>query len=191
MPLPLKCLVGLVMAVAPLAADPSLESPFSSGAGATGSSAPVAAAAGAVEFVGVLRTGAEEVVCLYDTTKQRGYWLAVGQTEGGVALKSYDAAKRQATVELQGQAQTLALKEPKFEGTVTPVAPPPPGLTVAAAAPSPADEAARLQAVAEEVKRRRALRQAAAQQAGGPPPVPPPGVPMPPRNGAGGPGPGR
>lgn len=100
----------------------------------------------------------------YETGTQRGRWLPLDQAVDGWTVQAYDPSRRSVTLAVQGQVQTLLLKEPKMDGSGAPPMP------VAATTPSEpqnhiimspgvADEAERLKSVAEEIKRRRLLRQ--------------------------------
>lgn len=160
-----RCFCWIVSGLAvPLWSQTSLstDSPFVP-AGSGEAPPPAAASANGLEFVGVIRGNDGVRFAVYDPSKQMGQWLMLEQNIGGLIARGYDEERRVLTVDIQGQVQSLALKEPKFDSTISMNnRPPGPQVMPALPVPSAADEAARLQAVAEEVKRRRALRQAAA-----------------------------
>lgn len=156
------------------------DSPFLPAGNARGEAATTSPTG--VEFCGIMQRDDGLYFGFYESTSGKARWLRQGHDQDGWVVRSYEAGSREITLEIQGQAQVLALKQPRLEGgSASPVmAALPPGVVAPVAAPSAADEAARLKSVADEIKRRRALRAAALNGQGGAsaqPPAPPPGPP--------------
>ncbi|MDX2185782.1 MAG: hypothetical protein SFV32_02520 [Opitutaceae bacterium] len=137
----------------------STDSPFLPIGGAVSPSESANTPSGPVEFCGTLQIGGKVVYGLYDTVAQKGRWLSLNEPEDGWAIRSFDAVRRQLSVEINGQSHVLSLREPRFEGATQQAQPVQPAPVAAPPAVNPADEAARLKAVAEEIRRRRTLRQ--------------------------------
>ncbi|MBK8475603.1 MAG: hypothetical protein IPL39_04645 [Opitutaceae bacterium] len=134
-----------------------------------GNVAPVAAPQnGRLELRGILALGGKPKFTIYDTSNNRAVWLAVGENDGGIRVAAFDAAAEAVTVELEGQAVRLTMKEAQIVNVavslpttnVNPVAGQPgqPGVNPA----PPANEQEiqeRRNRIVEELRRRRALRQ--------------------------------
>lgn len=124
------------------------------------------------ELRGVASFGGTLTFSVYDTTNNRGYWIPLNGTEGGVRVASYDPATEAVVVEGEGGTRRLFLKEAQIQ-TMMPPAPVPAQATTVQGTPLPVspggitteqEMAERRQRIIEELRRRRALRQQAQGQ---------------------------
>lgn len=120
-------LTVLVCALAfwPLALLGQARSPFLPPGGAAGD----AAAGGppqAYELAGASTTSEGTLICLYDTVHHHSRWFAVGKSEGGIEVESYDRRNDQAVVRFDGSAHVISLRKVKMlasqPATLTPTA---------------------------------------------------------------------
>lgn len=173
---------SLLVTGAGVAGPITTDSPFLPTGAARGEAATTSPTG--VEFCGIVQRSDGLYFGFYESSSGKGRWLRQGQEQEGWVVRSFEPGVREVTLEIQGQPQVLALKQPRLEGgaALPVVSSLPPGVVAPVAAPSAADEAARLKSVADEIKRRRALR-AAALNGQNPPPAQPPGQPpLPPPN---------
>jgi len=124
------------------------------------------------ELRGVASIGGTPTFSIYDTTNNRGYWIPLNGSEGGVRVASYDPATENVVLEGEGGSRRLVLKEAQIQ-TMAPPAPVPVGVAPQQGIPLPAaagavtteqEMAERRQRIIEELRRRRALRQQAQGQ---------------------------
>jgi hypothetical protein len=124
------------------------------------------------ELRGVASFGGVATFSIYDTGNNRGYWIPLNGSEGGVRVASYDASTEAVVLEGDGGSRRLFLKEAQIQ-TMMPPAPVPVAGTAVQGAPLPAapgavtteqEMAERRQRIIEELRRRRALRQQAQGQ---------------------------
>lgn len=118
------------------------------------------------ELRGVASFGGVPTFSIYDTTTNRGYWIGLEGSEGGLRVASYDAEREAVVLEGEGGARRLFLKEAQIQ---TIVAPPvgaaafpvqgSPLPVISGGLPSEQEMAERRQRIIEELHRRRALRQ--------------------------------
>jgi hypothetical protein len=96
----------------------SASSPFVSG--------PSAAAAGLsaeqFQLAGASTTDNTAAVCIYDTKNKRSRWIAVGATDAGIQVLSYDAANDLAVVKVNGMQKLLAQRKAAVVASAMPVA---------------------------------------------------------------------
>lgn len=117
------------------------------------------------ELRGVASFGGVPTFSIYDATTNRGFWIPLEASEGGLRVASYDAAREAIVLEGEGGSRRLFLKEAQIQSLVAaPVAQQvfPVGALLPAAAGAMASEqemAERRQRIIEELRRRRALRQ--------------------------------
>lgn len=123
-----------------------------------------------LEFRSVMEEKGSRFFSIYETAAHRSTWVELNEPVNGYAIKGYDAAHENVTVEYQNKTLTLPQKRaPAVAQAVVSTAPnlgggPQPNFP-GMGATSPADTQ-RLQQIQEEIRRRRALRQ-------------PPGLPTP------------
>lgn len=121
---------------------------------------------GRLELRGILALDGKPRFTIFDTSNNRAVWLAVGESDGGIRVGAYDAAAEAVTVELEGQAVRLTMKEAQIINVAVampstspnPMAGMPAGVNPA----PPANEQEiqeRRNRIVEELRRRRALRQ--------------------------------
>ncbi len=106
---------------------------------------------------------------IYETASKRSNWVELNDPLNGFSVKAYDAGKQTITVDYQGKAMTLAIKQAPAVAQVY-QAPPPqtgpipvmqnPGNPSVQAGPTmpTAIDQQRIQQIQEEIRRRRALR---------------------------------
>jgi hypothetical protein len=121
-------LLILLAALAPWTAFGQVRSPFLPPGGA----APGASAgpAEAYELAGASMTSEGTQICLYETAKHRSRWLAVGISEGGIQVVSYDSERDQAVVKFDGQPHVISLRKIKPNAALAAFTPPNPAATV-------------------------------------------------------------
>ncbi|HEY4245443.1 MAG TPA: hypothetical protein VGM64_01240 [Lacunisphaera sp.] len=141
-------------------------SPFgtlrSGGAGGNASTEPF-------EFRAILEENNNKFFSIYETATRRSNWVELNDPVNGFSIKSYDAGKQAITVDYQGKAMTLAIKQAPAVAQVY-QAPPPqtgpvpvmqtpgnPSLQAGPTMPTAIDQQ-RIQQIQEEIRRRRALR---------------------------------
>jgi hypothetical protein len=139
-----------------------------------GGAAPAEGSPGQFEFRGVVVEAGGYSFCIYDQGRHAADWVKLDEPGRPFVARRYDPAKDTLTIELSGQALTLALKRAQVQALTPPppVASPPPPLPVngapasgpaAGSVPPPpaanAAEAQRLQNIADEIRRRRGVRQ--------------------------------
>lgn len=124
------------------------------------------------ELRGVASFGGTPTFSIYDTSTNRGYWIPLNGSEGGVRVASYDPATENVVIEGDGGTRRLFLKEAQIQ-TMMPPAPAPVAAAAVQGTPLPAapgavtteqEMAERRQRIIEELRRRRALRQQAQGQ---------------------------
>jgi len=118
------------------------------------------------ELRGVASFGGVLTFSIYDSSSNRGYWIPLEGTEGGIRVASYDAQRETVVLEGEGGSRRLFLKEAQIQSLVAPPVNtgivPPQGSPLPIAAGAMASEqemAERRQRIIEELRRRRALRQ--------------------------------
>jgi hypothetical protein len=87
-------------------------SPFLPPAGATAAGAS-AGPAEPYELAGASMTSEGTQICLYETAKHRSRWLAVGKSQDGIQVVSYDSVRDQAVVKFDGQPHVISLRKIK------------------------------------------------------------------------------
>ncbi len=118
------------------------------------------------ELRGVASFGGVPTFSIYDTTTNRGHWIGLDASEGGLRVASYDPQREAVVLEGEGGSRRLFLKEAQIQTLMAP----PVGLAVFPAQgtplpvisggmPSEQEMAERRQRIIEELRRRRALRQ--------------------------------
>jgi hypothetical protein len=142
------------------------DSPFLPGAGAARGGGTTSD--GPLEFRGVVFEQGRYTFSIYDQASQQSYWVAIGDADAPIRVRSYDREQDIVTVEQQGRSVALKLQP----GHVAGQAAQPQGESPAAPAPLPT--AAQVQAAANGPGR-------TASPAG--PGAPQPGVPNAPRPG--------
>jgi hypothetical protein len=83
------------------------------GAGPQAATAPTEPAE--FELTGVMRLGADPLVCITRVKDQRSFWLKPGQSASGITLVSHDPATHQTVIRHAGRELQLALKERSFD----------------------------------------------------------------------------
>ena len=123
------------------------------------------ASAEPLEFRSVLEENGSKLFSVYETSTHRSNWVELNDPVNGFAIKGYDAAKDNITVEYQGKTMTLALKRAPAVAQVAPQIPPPgpngavaPGNFAGGPGGPTAVDQQRIQQIQEEIRRRRALR---------------------------------
>ena len=106
---------------------------------------------------------------IYETATRRSNWVELNDPLNGFSVKSYDAGKQTITVDYQGKAMTLAIKQAPavaqvYQAPALQVGPVPvmqnpgnPSVQPSPAMPTAIDQQ-RIQQIQEEIRRRRALR---------------------------------
>ena len=132
------------------------------------------------EFRSYLEENGSKFFSIYDTATHRSTWVEINDPVNGFAVKSYDAAKENITIDYQGKVMTLGIKRapPVAQVMQQPIQPMPgpngmmqpptnqPG-QVGPTGPTAVDQQ-RIQQIQEEIRRRRALRSQAAMPANTP-----------------------
>ncbi|MEO6994897.1 MAG: hypothetical protein ABI273_14915 [Lacunisphaera sp.] len=105
---------------------------------------------------------------IYETATRRSNWVELNDPVNGFSVKSYDAGKQAITVDYQGKAMTLAIKQAPaaaivYQAPAPQTGPMPilqsPGNSVQPVPTMPtAIDQQRIQQIQEEIRRRRALR---------------------------------
>ncbi len=141
-------------------------SPFgtlrSGGAGSNASTEPF-------EFRSILEENNSKFFSIYETATRRSNWVELNDPVNGFSVKFYDAGKQTITVDYQGKAMTLAIKQappvaqvyqaPTPQTGPVPVVQNPGNPWVQAGPTMPtAIDQQRIQQIQEEIRRRRALR---------------------------------
>ena len=141
-------------------------SPFgtlkSGGPGSNGANEPF-------EFRSVMEENNNKYFSIYETATRRSNWVELNDPLNGFSIKSYDAGKQTITVDYQGKAMTLAIKQAPavaqvYQAPSPQVGPVPvmqnPGNPSVQAGPvmQTAIDQQRIQQIQEEIRRRRALR---------------------------------
>jgi hypothetical protein len=159
----------------------------------SGAQSPGMPSTGQFEFRSVVVEDGRLYFSVYDSSRQRSDWVTIDETGGPFVARRYDESKDTLTIEVNGQTQTLGLKESRVHGTDNapsgPPAPlptnnaptggPTPGAPTEGKGPTPTNappgappvpvisnpqEAERLQNLANEIRRRRGLREMPAPQ---------------------------
>lgn len=106
---------------------------------------------------------------IFETATKRSNWVELNDPLNGFSVKSYDAGKQTITVDYQGKAMTLAIKQAPavaqvYQAPSPQVGPVPvmqnsgnPSVQAGPAMPTAIDQQ-RIQQIQEEIRRRRALR---------------------------------
>ena len=173
------CAVALLLAAAGIASavPESLlrNSPFIPAGDAASAATPQN---GRLELRGILTLDGKPRFTIFDTSTNRGVWLAVGESDGGIRVAAFDASAEAVTVELEGQSVRLTMKEAQIVNVAvtmptTNVANPAVAGAPAGVNPAPAASEQEIQErrnkIIEELRRRRALRQGGQPQQTPPP----------------------
>lgn len=67
------------------------------------------------EFTGLVKMGATPLVCVTELAEKRSYWIKVGQSSGGIAVREFDQESRSIQIRHSGQSYQLQLVEPTFD----------------------------------------------------------------------------
>lgn len=179
--------VALACGLPTEAAEATRRLPFSYAKDAAPVEAPVTnSSLDRIEFRGVMATGSETLVVLFDTTKSRSTVLKLNESVDGLKVTEYQPENERVRVESGKdwkwvdllQAKVVAAAVPPPPRPANPTGPQPPAPQVNGGQPTGAitqvsDEEVRdrMQRVAEEIRRRRALRRQALQEAQQTPPA--------------------
>jgi len=118
--------LGVVLAGAALLAGSRASAQIGLSASSPFVSGPSAAAAGLsaeqFQLAGASTTDNTAAVCIYDTKNKRSRWIAVGATDAGIQVLSYDAANDLAVVKVNGTQKLLAQRKAIVVASAIPVA---------------------------------------------------------------------
>ncbi len=95
-----------------------------------------AAPAATWEFRGYVAEGQEQFFCVYDSTRQRSFWLRQNERTGALAARHFDAGSQVLTVAIDGREVALPLKQAKVLMSALLAS----GASAATAAPAAAEE---------------------------------------------------
>ncbi len=73
--------------------------------------APPGVVAREVEFRGVVKFGAEYQFSLFDKRDQKGYWIRMNETKGGITVRSYNPSELTVAVSKGGRTERISLLE--------------------------------------------------------------------------------
>lgn len=90
-------------------------SPFQRTGGKSPTTAQASAKEQPFEFAGLVKIGANPMVCVTEIASKRSHWLKVGQTVSGITLVSLDAENSTITMQHGGQTHLLTLAESTFD----------------------------------------------------------------------------
>ena len=97
------CMASGALAQTPLVKD----SPFQAASAPTAAAVPAAA----FELTGVAVTPDGSRLCIFEAKAGHSRWIPVGATSDGIQILSYDTARKQAVISVDGRQQTLVLRE--------------------------------------------------------------------------------
>ena len=83
----------------------------------SGAQSPGMPSSGQFEFRSLVVEDGRLYFSVYDSSKQRSEWVTLDETGGPFVARRYDEAKDTLTIEVNGETQTLTLKESRVHGT--------------------------------------------------------------------------
>ncbi|MEJ6604216.1 MAG: hypothetical protein QNL51_16770 [Opitutaceae bacterium] len=66
-------------------------------------------------FAGLVKMGANPLICVTEIASKRSHWLKIGQTISGISLVDFDSENNVITVRHNGQTHLLTLAEATFD----------------------------------------------------------------------------
>ena len=107
------CLFCLMLTASSLVAQ---SSPFQRKPGPTNSATETAKEL-PFEFTGLVNMGANPLICVTELAEKRSYWIKVGQSSQGIAVKEFDQESRSIQIQHNGQSYLLKLAMPTFDSS--------------------------------------------------------------------------